>query len=810
MTTPFYLDAVSLINTFEGGGVKGLDAIGAWANARGLEMVVADLVIFELDKPGSSGASPELTSWIERNAKTVTTNEYKLFAQYVEDSRAGIPNNYVPKDKGERAIVELLDQLSPDERAKATVFSEDGYFRNNVKYKDFTYGPSEVLSQAAAKKLISMDDYVQLRDGFRQNNTYNPLKKNGGYSKALDKFVDPSDISSYQKGGAGAISVRTLKIITKGAAMLGGAAMVFDIGTSTAQAAQELGKGNPGEATHIMLQLGARLYASTQGALLGARLGVQGGLVFGLPGALLGALVGAVGGGMAGDAAAGLTVDKLWAAAGKLLGLLQNNEYIKEPEFPGSLPFLSDEKEYRRELATSGMPQDLIDQVVDSIKKGGELVDIQSLRHEVDNAKNQPGSEQQLVKVTQYQIDDWQNVTVIEGDREITKIYNNKVEVTKYSESNQADPTWVYQEKWARQEFVGQDGKTVVSREHFLDGILPKEVAHEYRAVPPEDVTPERYAQIQRELKDYQARVEELARKKAQEKSLTIPEMLAELGWPQVPATEPSAPVGGTSTHPAGELPPYPGPPFHPWPGYYHFMDGNWYYSGPPPQAWDAWVCVDGFCGPAPYEMGSPIVLDLDRNAMLDIVPTGERSYLVRSAATFDFNADGLPDKTAWVGPKDGFLIIDLNKDGSFNPDGVVDQTKELAFTAWKTQEQWKQELLAQGLNADKPVTDMLALRLLFDANQDGILDARDPYWDSFRVWQDKNQNGISDAGELTTLDQAGIQSISLAPTPQGAMVFPDGSAITGTSQVQMADGSHMLAGDVSLRYLPSGGPKSS
>lgn len=810
MTAPFYLDAVSIINTFGGGGVKGLDAIAEWAKSRGLTVVVPDLVVAELAKRGSNSAPLAMIEWIQGNAQVLATEEYKTYAQYLNDKGKGIPNSYNDKDKGERAIVELLDQLSPDERAKATVFSEDEYFRNNVKYKDFTYGPSEVLSQAAATNLISIDDYVQLRDGFRQNNTYNPLKKGGGYSKALDKFVDPSDISSYKKAGASAISVRTLKIITKGAAMLGGAAMVFDIGMSTAHAAQELGKGNPGEAAHIMLQLGARLYASTQGALLGARLGVQGGLVFGLPGALLGALVGAVGGGIAGDAAAEMSVDKLWAAAGKLLGLLQNNQYIKEPEFPGSLPFISDEKEYRRELAASGMPQDLIDQVVDSIKKGGEVVDIQSLRHEVDNAKNQPGSEQQLVKVTHYQIDDWQNVTVIEGDREITKIYNNKVEVTKYSESNQADPTWVYQEKWVRQEFVGKDGKTIVSREHFIDGALPKGVAHEYRAAPPEDVTPERYEEIQREIKDHQARVEELARKKAQEKPLTIPEMLAELGLPQVPAAEPSAPVGGTPARPAEALPPYPGPPFHPWPGYHEFMDGNWYYSGPPPQAWDAWVCVDGSCGPAPYETGSPIVLDLDRNAMLDIVPTGERSYLVGSAATFDFNADGLPDKTAWVGPKDGFLIIDLNKDGSFNPDGVVDQTKELAFTAWKTQEQWKHELLALGLNADKPVTDMLALRLLFDANQDGILDARDPYWDSFRVWQDKNQDGISDAGELTTLDQAGIQSISLAPTPQGAMVFSDGSAITGTSQVQMADGSQMLAGDVSLRYLPSGGPRSS
>jgi len=75
----------------------------------------------------------------------------------------------------------------------------------------------------------------------------------------------------------------------------------------------------------------------------------------------------------------------------------------------------------------------------------------------------------------------------------------------------------------------------------------------------------------------------------------------------------------------------------------------------------------------------------------------------------------------------------------------------------------------------------MAALRQVFDTNHDGKLDAEDDRWSEFRIWQDRNQDGISQASELVTLDQAGIQSIDL--TPAGSAVhFADGSAISGTS----------------------------
>jgi len=49
-----------------------------------------------------------------------------------------------------------------------------------------------------------------------------------------------------------------------------------------------------------------------------------------------------------------------------------------------------------------------------------------------------------------------------------------------------------------------------------------------------------------------------------------------------------------------------------------------------------------------------------------------------------------------------------------------------------------------------------------FDTNNDGLLDANDADFGKFRVWQDLDQDGESDEGELKTLEEAGITSFEL------------------------------------------------
>lgn len=43
------------------------------------------------------------------------------------------------------------------------------------------------------------------------------------------------------------------------------------------------------------------------------------------------------------------------------------------------------------------------------------------------------------------------------------------------------------------------------------------------------------------------------------------------------------------------------------------------------------------------------------------------------------------------------------------------------------------------------------------------MINSNDAIYSELKIWQDKNQNGTVDAVELTTLDQAGIESINVA-----------------------------------------------
>ena len=182
----------------------------------------------------------------------------------------------------------------------------------------------------------------------------------------------------------------------------------------------------------------------------------------------------------------------------------------------------------------------------------------------------------------------------------------------------------------------------------------------------------------------------------------------------------------------------------------------------------------DGVVGPP---TGAPVFLGLDGNG-INVVP------LSASTAQFDMTGSGTPVSTAWAGAGDGILAIDLGADGSLNPDGVIDQAKEIEFTAW----------------APGTTSDMAALEQVFDTNHDGMLDSGDADWGDLRVWVDSNGVG---SGQLYTLGQLGITSINLQPSGP-AQTLADGSVIQGTSSYTMADGTTGVAGDVSLAYDPS------
>ena len=189
------------------------------------------------------------------------------------------------------------------------------------------------------------------------------------------------------------------------------------------------------------------------------------------------------------------------------------------------------------------------------------------------------------------------------------------------------------------------------------------------------------------------------------------------------------------------------------------------------------------------YDDGTqrPVLLDLDGDGHVDLRPLDLTA--TDPAATFDWDGDGVRDQTAWVGPNDGLLAIDLGADGSGGPDGIIDQARELAFALWPEND------------GTSDISDLDGLRLVFDTNHDNALDANDDRWSEFRIWRDSNQNGVSDAGELLTMSEAGIKLVNLIPNSSGAQAFDDGSAITGTSSYETTNGQTHLVADATLAW---------
>jgi Ca2+-binding RTX toxin-like protein len=170
----------------------------------------------------------------------------------------------------------------------------------------------------------------------------------------------------------------------------------------------------------------------------------------------------------------------------------------------------------------------------------------------------------------------------------------------------------------------------------------------------------------------------------------------------------------------------------------------------------------------------APIVLDLDRDGI-------ELTSLSSSTVRFDMDGDGDRDLTGWARADDGILAIDLNGNG------LIDDGNEIAFQP----------------KLDGAVSDLEGLRV-YDSNGDNFITQADEQFANFRVWQDLNQDGVSDPSELRTLDEAGVASLSLTltltgNTPQQGSLE---NTIYGTSFFVRTDGSTGEVGDVVLSYM--------
>nr|P55127.1 RecName: Full=Iron-regulated protein FrpC [Neisseria meningitidis serogroup C]AAA99902.1 iron-regulated protein [Neisseria meningitidis] len=138
------------------------------------------------------------------------------------------------------------------------------------------------------------------------------------------------------------------------------------------------------------------------------------------------------------------------------------------------------------------------------------------------------------------------------------------------------------------------------------------------------------------------------------------------------------------------------------------------------------------------YHVYDPLALDLDGDGIETVATKGF------SGSLFDHNRDGIRTATGWVAADDGLLVRDLNGNG------IIDNGAELFGDNTK---------LADGSFAKHGYAALAEL----DSNGDNIINAADAAFQTLRVWQDLNQDGISQANELRTLEELGIQSLDLA-----------------------------------------------
>lgn len=159
----------------------------------------------------------------------------------------------------------------------------------------------------------------------------------------------------------------------------------------------------------------------------------------------------------------------------------------------------------------------------------------------------------------------------------------------------------------------------------------------------------------------------------------------------------------------------------------------------------------------------SPIVLDLNGDGI------GYTS-IGSSEVLFDVDNDGFAEHVEWIDGNDGFLVRDLNANGK------IDNVTEMF-----------------GDNGGTSAYQKLAT---LDSNFDGKLTSADTQWASIKIWQDANENGVVDSGELKTLSSLNIASINVTHTNDLTL---NGHAVAGTSTFTYTNSTTGQVADVLL-----------
>ena len=168
-----------------------------------------------------------------------------------------------------------------------------------------------------------------------------------------------------------------------------------------------------------------------------------------------------------------------------------------------------------------------------------------------------------------------------------------------------------------------------------------------------------------------------------------------------------------------------------------------------------------------------PLTLDLDGDGIETLASNGH------NGALFDHDKDGIRTATGWVSKDDGLLIYDRNGDGVVNNGGELFGDNTLLK------------------NGERATNGYQALADL-DENGDGKVDAADSAFAKLRVWRDLNQDGISQEGELLTLNEAKVKALNLA-NKNADRDLGNGNSLAEEGTYTDSDGNEKQMGDLNL-----------
>lgn len=140
----------------------------------------------------------------------------------------------------------------------------------------------------------------------------------------------------------------------------------------------------------------------------------------------------------------------------------------------------------------------------------------------------------------------------------------------------------------------------------------------------------------------------------------------------------------------------------------------------------------------AEHKLYDPLVLDLNHDGIINTTQLSDST-----TAFYDLDKDGYREQTGWVSPEDGFLIANNQVFGINGTSGY-------------------QELKA------------------FDSNNDSKITSTDLNFQTLKVWQDSNQDGIIDEEEVLSLDDLNITEINLINSATHQII--NGNTILATS----------------------------